>query len=147
MTKPIDPAGLLSTAVADHRAGRHGDAEHGYRAILAADPRHFDALQLLGALAIGDGRCEEGIALLRSAVAVRADHAASRRNLANALLRVGRPEEALASAEHACSLDPMHAGNQHARGNALAALGRDAEAIDAQVAAIRAEPGHRRRPA
>jgi len=143
MTTRLEATTLLATAVADHRAGRRGDAERGYRAILAADPRHFDALQLLGALVVEDGRCEAGIALLRSAIGVRGDHAASRRNLARALLGDGQAEEALASAEHACAIAPAHAGNQHVRGNALAALGRDAEAIDAQVAAIRAEPGHR----
>ncbi len=143
MTTQHEAAALLATAVDHHRAGRRADAEHGYRAVLAVEPRHFDALQLLGALAVEDGRCDSGIALLRSAIEVRGDHAASRRNLARALLGAGQAEEALASAEHACALAPAHAGNQHVRGNALAALGRDAEAIDAQVAAIHAEPGQR----
>src|SRR5688572_32482587 len=43
---------LLQSAVDHHRAGRYGDAAELYRRVLEAEPRHPDALHLLG-LAMG----------------------------------------------------------------------------------------------
>ncbi|WP_295990014.1 tetratricopeptide repeat protein [Rugamonas sp.] len=45
---PLDAA--LRLAIAAHQAGKPGDAERRYRAILATQPRHPDALHYLGVL-------------------------------------------------------------------------------------------------
>ena len=66
-----DPNQLLQQAVADHQAGRLEAAETGYRKILAAEPRHVDALQLLGVLVQQAGRAAEAVTLIEKAEALR----------------------------------------------------------------------------
>jgi Flp pilus assembly protein TadD len=54
-----DPPSLLAQAVALHQQGALTTAEALYRRVLAAAPRHADALHLLGVLAAQRGRpCE-----------------------------------------------------------------------------------------
>lgn len=142
MTTRDDAASLLAEAVAAHRAGNHADAERGYAAILGLDPHHFDALQLLGALAVEGGRMGEGIAFIRRALEIRPAHATAQRNLSRALLASGQAAEALVSAEAACALAATNPANHHARANALASLGRHDESIAAQAEAIRLDPRH-----
>ncbi|MGD9885490.1 MAG: tetratricopeptide repeat protein [Reyranella sp.] len=64
------PASLLDQALAHHRAGRMAEAENLYRRILARDPRHADALHLLGMLAGQAGRHDTAAELIRQAIAV-----------------------------------------------------------------------------
>jgi hypothetical protein len=59
-----------------------------------ADPTHFDALQLMGAIALQPvGRCA---GLLGRALRVNPAHAAVHNNIANALTALGRLQEAVA---------------------------------------------------
>src|SRR5271166_5960672 len=51
-----------------HRAGRLQDAEGIYRQIVAAQPDHFNAVHLLGALAFQVGSLEESQDLLQRAM-------------------------------------------------------------------------------
>src|SRR5215469_3732509 len=62
-------------AYAAHRDGRLDDAERGYRATLAADPVHVDALHLLGVLRHQQGQHAEAADLVRRAVELRPDDA------------------------------------------------------------------------
>ena len=52
---------MLRQAVALQRNGAFTEAEELYREILELKPRHFDALQLLGALTLQAGRLQEGV--------------------------------------------------------------------------------------
>ena len=56
----------LAAGLAHHQAGRLADAEAIYRDILAVEPRHAEALHLLGVLAHQIGQNEAAIALYRS---------------------------------------------------------------------------------
>jgi len=84
------------TAKALHRQGRLAEAEPHYRAVLQAEPGHFDAMEWLGALCAQTGRLEEAIGWLREAVARNSGSARLHSNLAGAfgaaercLLRTG----------------------------------------------------------
>ena len=55
----------LRRGLAHHRAGRLAEAEAVYRAILASDPNHADALQLLGTIAHQVGQHGAAIELLQ----------------------------------------------------------------------------------
>src|SRR5271168_4770818 len=57
-------------AFGHHQAGRLAEAEGLYRQILEAQPNHFNAVHLLGALAFQTGRLEEAGELLRKAIAL-----------------------------------------------------------------------------
>lgn len=71
---------MLRQAVALQQNGALAVAQELYREILELRPRHFDALQLLGALALQSGRIEEGVDLLARALAVNPKQAAVHSN-------------------------------------------------------------------
>ena len=58
---------VLRFAAEHHRAGRRSEATTLYREVLALDPRHADALFLLGVLAREDGHLQEAQRLLTEA--------------------------------------------------------------------------------
>jgi tetratricopeptide (TPR) repeat protein len=133
-------ATLLQQAIALQQNGALSDAEEIYREILAQRPRHFDALQLLGALALQTGRIEEGAQLLQRAIDIDGTRAPLHSNLAFALNALGRPRDALASASRALSLEPGFPDALNNRGMALAALDRPDEALASFDQALEAKP-------
>ncbi len=124
-----------------HRDGRLDDAERGYRATLAADPGHVDALHLLGVLRHQQGQHAEAADLVRRAVDLRPDDAALQLNLGNALKALGQFEAAIERFRNALSLSPAFALAHYNLGNAYAALGRHEDAMFAFGHAVRLQPG------
>src|SRR5690349_5764092 len=95
------PQDSLQIALEHHRAGRLTRAESDYRAILAADPEHADALHWLGVLLFQAGQVAESIDLLERAARERTEDAAFVHNLAQAYLAARRDDDAVAAFEHA----------------------------------------------
>ena len=60
-----------------HQAGRLAEAKQHYDAALAANPRHFSTLHLLGVLCIQTGQLEQGVELIKRAIAIKPDVAAA----------------------------------------------------------------------
>ncbi len=145
-TPPTAPsitlADALRQAIAAHRAGGLDDAERGYRRILAAVPEQFDALHLLGVLAVQRGQFAEGERLIRRALGVQPGAPEALGNLANVLQRMGRNAEALAACDEAAATKPEDAELWNTRGLALYGLGRFAEAIAAYERAVALAPRH-----
>jgi len=137
---PRQLATWLQQAIALQQNGALSDAEEIYREILAQRPRHFDALQLLGALALQTGRIEEGAQLLQRAIDIDGSRAPLHSNLAFALNALGRPREALGSASRALALKPGFPDALNNRGMALAALDRPDEALASFDQALAAKP-------
>jgi tetratricopeptide (TPR) repeat protein len=131
MSKPANPQrqidALLQQAVALQQNAAYAEAEELYREILALRPKHFDAIQLLGALTLQSGRIEEGIELLKKAVAINY----------NALRRF---KEGLASANRALALQGNFVDALNNRGNALAGLDAPAEALTSFERALKLRP-------
>jgi tetratricopeptide (TPR) repeat protein len=80
LPRPFIPITQLLTAVMQiaaghHRAGRHAAAKAMYLEVLALDPRHADALFLLGVLERQAGQLEEARRHLGEAVRWAADRA------------------------------------------------------------------------
>ncbi len=71
------------------------DADRLYRQILALDPRHADALHLLGTLGHRAGQMDAAIALIRQAIGIQGNVPIYHNNLANALKDKGQLDEAL----------------------------------------------------
>ena len=86
-----------------HRHGRLHEAEPLYRQVLQADPRHADALHLLGVIALQSGHAAAASELIAQAVAL-APSAHRCSDLGNALLALGRRDEAIARYHQALSL-------------------------------------------
>jgi tetratricopeptide (TPR) repeat protein len=128
-------------AYAAHRDGRLDDAERGYRATLAADPVHVDALHLLGVLRHQQGQHAEAADLVRRAVALRPEDAALQLNLGNALKALGELDGAIERFRNALTLAPAFALAHYNLGNAYAAIGRHEDAMYAFGHAVRLQPG------
>lgn len=80
LPRPFIPVTQLLTAVMriaaeHHRAGRTAAAKTMYQEVLALDPRHADALFLMGVLERQAGRLEEARRLQNEAVRWAADRA------------------------------------------------------------------------
>jgi predicted O-linked N-acetylglucosamine transferase (SPINDLY family) len=133
---------LLGAAAHSHRGGRLQDAERGYRQILALDPRHADALHLLGVVALQTGRHDEAADLIRQAVAQNASVPAFYNNWGNAERARGRLEAAAACYEKAYGLNPAAADVLYNLGVVLQELGRFEEAAHAYERVILANPDH-----
>ena len=119
----------LAQAVALHRQGHLAEAEALYRDIARQDPAHFDALHLAGVVALQTHRTEDGVALIRQAIALNPRVAEAHANLGNGLRELRRFDEALACFEHAIALRPESAGSHRDRATTLQNLGRYAEAL------------------
>ena len=117
------------------------ECEHLCRFVLGTQAGNFDALHLLGVVALNTGRPGEAVDLLLQATAVLPGHAEARNNLGAAFLRAGRGEEALASHDDAIRLRPDYAQAHNNRCVALHDLKRFGEAVDAGDRAV-ALPDH-----
>lgn len=132
----------LRQAIALHRAGRLDDAGNLYRMILASVPEQFDALHLLGVIAVQRGQDVEGERLMRRALGVRPDAPEALGNHANVLQRLSRHEEALAVCERAAAARPDDPEVGNTRGLALYGLKRFDEAIAAYDHTLSLNPRH-----
>ncbi|MCC6467258.1 MAG: tetratricopeptide repeat protein [Alphaproteobacteria bacterium] len=119
----------MRRAIAAHQAGRLGEADRFYRAVLAAKPDQFDALHLLGVIASQRGQYAEADRLIGQALAVNPNVPGAHYNRGNALQELKQPQNALASYDKALALKPDYAEAWYNRGNCLAALGRPADAV------------------
>jgi tetratricopeptide (TPR) repeat protein len=138
-TAPAAPDRLLSEAIAHHQAGDTAEAEHLYRAVLAASPNALASYNL-GLLCIADGRLQEAIDACRDAIAARPDYVEAHINLGTAVLALGRPEEAVVWLKRAIALRPDDAMSICNLGKALQDMGRTEDAIAAYRAALDCQP-------
>lgn len=136
----IDEA--FAAALEHHRAGRLGNAEQGYRAILARAPEHADSLNLLGVIALQVGDLPSALALVRRAVELRPDAAVCRNNLGQVLERHGRDDEAAECYEAAIRLDPTYAEAHNNLGVLRARRDRLAEAEALYRKAVELDPNY-----
>src|SRR3979411_2073128 len=108
----------LKRATELHKQGQLGQAEELYRAILAQIPDHFDAMHLLGVIALQTGRAGAAVELICKATAINRKHPATHLYLGHALLELNRDREALSSYERALKLKPDYADEPSSRGKA-----------------------------
>jgi tetratricopeptide (TPR) repeat protein len=132
----------LGAAIEHHRSGRFAEAEAIYQRILAQDPNHLDALQLLGALAGQTGRIDLAIDLIRRAIALNPRIASYHSNLGKLLCDQGRFDEAIVSCRQAVGLNPNLADAHNNLANAFYGKEELDEAIVAYREALRIQPDH-----
>jgi protein O-GlcNAc transferase len=114
-----------------HRMGRIAEAEAVYCAVLARDPRQFDALHLLGLIRYQQGRPGDAHELLSQAIKLRPGSASALSVFVAALLALGRLEEALAACDRLVAVDPRNLDALHNRAVVLSRLRRFEEALTA----------------
>jgi tetratricopeptide (TPR) repeat protein len=133
-------AEALAQALHCHQAGQLQQAERIYRQVLQVDPRHADALHLLGVIALQVGQHQPAIDHIRQAIALDPYNATYQSNLGSALAGIGRFEEAAASFRGALVLNPQFADAHNNLGSAQMKLGRLDEAVASFRRAIQLRP-------
>jgi len=130
----------LAQAYAHHQAGRLAEAQAGYEALLAREPRNFNALHLLGVLALQTGRPAEAAAYIERALEIDPANAAAHNNLGEAWRRIGRLQEAVACFRAAVARAPDYADAHFNLGGVLRRLGRGEEAVLCYRSAVSVNP-------
>ena len=97
----------MSAAVAHYRAGRTGEAEQACREILGHNAAHFEALHLLGIIALQRGQAEDAVGLLAQAAAANPSNPQPLLALGAAYQALGLADEAESQYRHALELDPL----------------------------------------
>ena len=91
----------LQQGLALHQQGRFSEAERVYEEIIQQEPNYFDALHLLGVVALQTRRTERAVELIAKAVKLNPNVAAAYNYLGMGLNDLKRQEEAVASYEQA----------------------------------------------
>jgi tetratricopeptide (TPR) repeat protein len=137
----FDAEGAMRAAVAHHQAGRMGEAEGLYRHILAAAPRHADALDMLGVLAWQSGRADEALDLVGRALSINKRNPGFHVHYGLALIAAGRRADAIKSLRRAVKLAPTYTDAHTNLGLALLKDGQPLAAIGPFKKAARLNPG------
>ncbi len=132
----------IKEALALHQRGHFAAAEKIYLAVLDLDPRHFDALQLMGTLEAQRRNHQSAIDYLDRALAIKPNLAEARYNRGIALQELKRFDEALTSYDQALRIKPDYAAAHYNRGIALQELERFDEAVASCDQVLRIKPGH-----
>jgi tetratricopeptide (TPR) repeat protein len=131
---------LLDQALQHHKSGRLIEAEHIYREILAANPRHADSLHLLGLIAYELGNLDAAAELMRMAIAIHANGASYHSNLGNVLQAQGKLEGAIVEYRTALVIKPNLPEIHINLGNVLQGQEAFDEAILSYQRALELEP-------
>jgi tetratricopeptide (TPR) repeat protein len=120
---------LMQAAVALCREGRFADAETVLGQTLKRSPDHFDALYLLGCIAVQTSRPERASELLQRAIRRNGAVAAAHCHLGHAQRALSRLDDALTSYSNAIRLGDASNAAYVGRAMTLVSLGRHAQAL------------------
>ncbi len=132
----------FAQGAAFHRAGKFADAKTLYEKVLKRQPKHFDALHMLGLLALEARDLDMGVRLIKRSIALYPSLPSAHFNLGNAFFSASRFEDALIPLERAIELAPDYLAAHMCRANALLELTRFEEAIAGYDGAIAIQPDH-----
>ncbi len=136
----FDANKLVVTGLNLQKSGDLDQAEVIYRKVLAAAPKHPNALHLLGLLKHQKGNSREAVALIERAIAARPEVAEFHNNCGEAYRAVGRFAEAISQYDHALKLSPDFAEAFVNRGVVQKIMGDIAGAEESYRAALKIRP-------
>lgn len=150
--RPLRPTprqtALIQQGLGLHQQRRFPEAERCYQTVLRENPRHPDALNLMGLLAVEANRLDIAIGYLQKAVALLPDQPMYLNNLGNALVLTSRNADALVHLRKAVRIDPRFAdawanlGKCHRQSGAIAEARRCYEkALELDPRMLRARAG------
>jgi tetratricopeptide (TPR) repeat protein len=132
----------VGQGLALHRLGRVSEAEQIYRQVLAAQPDHADALQLLAVIVQNAGQVAEAEALFRRSLRANAKQPIVWYNLGRLLFASGRFQETLDACDRAIKLRSNYAAAFANRSAALLGLARNDEALESSGRAVALDPAN-----
>ena len=125
-----------------HRAGQLQQAKVIYEEILKINNKNFDALQLLGVLAIQENQLETALRLINNALKISTTNAVVYNNRGIVLKGLKRWEEAIFSFDLAIEKKPDYVDAYINRGNVLQELNRHLEALISYERASNIKPDY-----
>nr|WP_315488114.1 tetratricopeptide repeat protein [uncultured Rhodoferax sp.] len=134
-------ATMLNSAIALHQKGQLQQAKVGYEAILAVEPAHYQALHLLGLVAVQTGDYAGAVDLIGKAIDIFSHDADFYANRGLALQQLQQFEAAVTHYNQALVLNPKQVGASSNRGMALHRLGRLDAALASYDQAVALSPG------
>ena len=130
----------IKTGLQYHQTGRLQEAEAIYRSILQEQPRHPDALNLLGILSLQVGKSEAAAELFERAIAVKPDDPEFHNMCGEAYRILHKYDLAIQRYERAIALRPNFAGALTNLGNTFKEQGRMQAAIASYERSIDSDP-------
>jgi predicted O-linked N-acetylglucosamine transferase (SPINDLY family) len=137
-----DLVGLLNQGLTLHQQGRLAEAKQIYTQVLAKQPNCYDALHLVGTIALQNNDLIVALELISKAIEIKPDYAEAWNNRGYAYNELKSYEEALASYDRAINIKPDYAAAQSNRGNTLNTLKRYEEALASYDRAIEIKPDY-----
>ena len=134
------PTANFAQAQAFNQQGNLAEAERICREILHRQPNNFDAVHLLGVIALQTKHIDRAIELIGRAIALDASSAVAHYNLGKALLELGYLEKALAAFDESIRLKPEFTEAYSDRGIVMRKLKRFADAVASYDKAIALKP-------
>lgn len=131
---------LYLSAVSHHRAGQLAQAESLYQQVLKANPRHADALHMLGVVYYQTDRAEQAVTLISQALTINPKNTDYLNHYALSLRAANQPEAAIKSLQQAVLLQPKDLDLQFNLANTLLSINRFEEAAGYYRRIIRVFP-------
>jgi len=128
------------TAVNHHRAGQLAQAESLYLQVLRSNPKHADALHMLGVVFYQTDRAEQAVNAIAQALAIHPQNTDYLNHYALSLRAAKQPEAAIKSLQQAVLLQPKDMDIQFNLANTLLTLNRYEEAAGYYRRILRAMP-------
>ena len=123
-----------------HQSGELNQAEECYREVYRLDPKHTDALHLIGVVALQQGRLDESIETIRQALSLKPDTPEYHANLAAAFRAQGNFDEAITHYQTALQLNPNYSVAHNNLGNTLLDAGQPEQAANSFRRALELSP-------
>ncbi|MBM3491193.1 MAG: tetratricopeptide repeat protein [Alphaproteobacteria bacterium] len=134
----------FNQAVASHRSGDLAAAEHAYRAVLADEPDHFNALFNLARLVSQAGKLDEAMALHHELLDRMPGDPGTLTSLGDLSQQAGRPDEAESDYRLALDIDPTFVAAANNLGALYLGQSRWAEAVATLANAASRDPSAER---
>ena len=133
---------LLMQGLAHHQQDQLKHAKVLYEKILRIEPKHFDAIQLLGSIALETKKNEDALELLNKALLINQSNPHVFYNRGIVLGELGQDEAALESYDRAIAIKPDYAVAYANRGNLLLKCRNYEDALASYDQAIAIFPGY-----
>ncbi|MBN1909544.1 MAG: tetratricopeptide repeat protein [Pirellulales bacterium] len=130
----------LEAALTHHQAGRLDEAKRAYQEVLRAEPKHPDALHLLGVVAHQSGDNLRAVEYIKQAIQVCPSASLYHNNLGMVLQALAQLPEAAASYREALRINPQSAEAHNNLGITLYEEGRLDDAITCYLRALSIRP-------
>ncbi|MEE3000610.1 MAG: tetratricopeptide repeat protein [Pseudomonadota bacterium] len=133
---------IIETALSYQRAGKLAEAELIYKRVLEIEPKHPDAIHLLGMVAFGRKNYGEAVRFVNEAILLNPKEADYHLNLSSIYLASNQHALAKSHAKIAARLNPLMSEAHYNLGNALFAEGNIEDSISVYQRALDLDPNN-----